>query len=78
MKRQSKDPVGTEEAQGKIVNWRLLLKTVIKTGILLGRNVQAVGQSVYGHANELVVEAKAELDRKKSAPTHSESEGGSD
>ncbi len=51
------------------VRWRPLFKSVVKTGYVVVREVKSAGLGLYLQANQLVVEAKAELeeeDRKKS------------
>jgi hypothetical protein len=65
--RKISPPANTESGgeTGRIVNWRLLFKVVIKRSILLGRSVQGLGQTVYSEANKVVTEAKAELDRER-------------
>lgn len=78
MERKSVDLAPAEliaESAG-IVNWRLLFKTVIKKGILLGRSVQAVGQGVYEEADKLVMEAKAELEKNENTKAGASHAGG--
>jgi hypothetical protein len=45
------------------VHWRPFLKSAIKQGIRLTRNVQTLAAQTKEEANLLVAEAKAELDR---------------
>ncbi|MCU1292954.1 MAG: hypothetical protein JWP08_1804 [Bryobacterales bacterium] len=61
------NPRPTAESTGD--TWRLFLKALIKTGLLVVRNIQAMGQRVYSEANKVVAEAKAELDREKKPKT---------
>ena len=67
----------TNAESPRIVNWRLLFKVVIKRGIVLGRNLQSLGQGVYTEANKVVTEARAELDRERTKKDASAGLGGS-
>jgi hypothetical protein len=74
MQSQLSDSMNTTaESTGEA--WRLFLKALIKTGLSLGRNVQAIGQTVYSEASKVVAEAKAELDRDAKAKAAGDESG---
>ena len=79
MQEETIDPStsGTIPSGGIQSNWRLFFKTVIKVGLVFGRNVQALGQIVYSETKKVVGEATTELDSEERAKASRTNVGGS-
>jgi hypothetical protein len=63
---------------GAEIRWRPFFVALIRSGVVLARNVQAFGQNLYSGAKKLIAEASAELDQEHEAKASRARPGASD